>query len=77
MAARKSGRRLIVTGERQEKERKGILRRRARAVGQFRYEILLPGDNDPDQVTASLSSGVLTVRLAKPTNEKAKRIKLQ
>ena len=72
-----AGRRLIVSGERKEKERKGILRHRARTVGQFRHEILLPGEIDPEQVTASLANGTLTVRIAKPTSEKPKHIKIQ
>jgi HSP20 family protein len=72
-----AGRRLIVSGERKEKERKGILRHRARTVGQFRHEILVPGEIDPEEVTASLADGTLTVRIAKPTSEKPKRIKIQ
>src|SRR3982074_1383108 len=67
-----AGRRLVVSGERKEKERKGILPHRARTVGQFRHEILLPGEIDPEQVTASLANGTLTVRIAKPTSEKPK-----
>jgi len=71
------GRRLIVSGERKEKERKGVLRHRARTVGQFRHEILLPGEIDPERVSATLASGTLTVVIAKPTSEKPKQIKIQ
>jgi HSP20 family protein len=70
------GHRLIVSGVRKERERKGVLRHQTRAVGQFRHEILLPSDVDPAQVSASLADGVLTVRLARPANEKPKAIKI-
>ncbi len=69
-----SGRRLTVTGERKEKQRVGILRRRTRTVGRFRYEISLPGPFDVDQVAAGLEDGVLTVRLPKPESERPRRI---
>ncbi|HEY3240922.1 MAG TPA: Hsp20/alpha crystallin family protein [Acidimicrobiia bacterium] len=52
-------------GKRKEKERIGILRRRTRNVGHFRYEILLPGAVDEDGITATLDDGVLTVRVPK------------
>ena len=68
------GRRLTVTGERKEKERVGILRRRTRTVGRFRYEITLPGEFDAEDVTAGLEDGVLTVRLPKPETERPRRI---
>ena len=63
-----------ITGERKEKERVGVLRRRTRSVGRFEYDIQLPGDIDEDGVTASLSDGVLTVRVPKATNDRAHRI---
>ena len=56
-----AGRRLTVRGERKEKERVGILRRRERTVGQFQYEVTLPGHVDDDGINASLDEGVLTV----------------
>ena len=72
-----AGRRLIVSGVRKEKERAGVLRRRSRPVGEFRYEIVLPGKIDADRVTAKFEDGVLTVEVAKPSTEKPKRIKIQ
>lgn len=65
------GRRLMVTAERKERERTGILRRRTRTVGTYRHEVVLPTEVDEDAVDASLSDGVLTVRL--PKHEVAKR----
>jgi len=72
-----SGRRLIVTGERKEVERTGILRRRTRRVGQFRYEVLLPGAVDEDGVKASLEDGVLTLTVPKASSERPRRIEVK
>lgn len=69
-----AGRRLSVRGERKEKERVGILRRRERTVGQFRYEVTLPGDVEDDGIAANLDGGVLTVRVPKPASERPRRI---
>ena len=69
-----AGRRLTVTGERRERQRVGIFRRRSRVTGRFRYEITLPGDVDDDHVEANLDEGVLTVRIAKPASQRARRI---
>lgn len=69
-----AGRRLTVTGERKERERVGILRRRTRTVGRFHYEVLLPGDVDEEGVEASLHDGVLTVRVPKPVSQRPRRI---
>ena len=69
-----AGRRLTVTGERKERERVGILRRRTRTVGRFHYEVLLPGEVDEEAVEASLHEGVLTVRVPKPLSERPRRI---
>ncbi len=52
-----AGQRLTVSGERKERERVGILRRRTRTVGRFHYEVLLPGDVDEEGVEASLHDG--------------------
>ena len=71
-----SGRRLTVTGERKERERKGTLRRRARVVGRFRYEILLPSDVDDKKVEATLKDGELTIRIPKLAEERPKKINI-
>src|ERR1700694_23731 len=72
-----AGRRLVVTGERREKERKGIVRRRSRLVGEFRHEILLPGDIDDNAVEASLSDGVLSIRVPKAAADRPRSITLK
>jgi HSP20 family protein len=71
-----AGRRISVRGERKEKERVGILRRRERTVGRLSYEVTLPGDVDEDGVEAHLDEGVLTVRLPKPERERPRRIEI-
>ena len=72
-----SGRRVTVTGERKEKERKGTVRRRTRMVGRFRYEILLPGSVDDQSVDAQLNDGVLTIRIPMATAERPKQISIK
>ena len=69
-----TGRRLTVSGERKERERAGILRRRTRTVGRFHYEVVLPGDVEDEGVSASMDEGVLTVRVPKPASERPRRI---
>ncbi len=63
-----------MSGERKERQRVGILRRRTRSVGRFHYEVTLPGDVEEDQVTAAMDAGVLTVRVPKPANQRRRRI---
>lgn len=70
-----SGGRLTVAGERKERERAGILRRRTRTVGRFFYEVVLPGDIDDDGVDAKLDDGVLTITVPKSAADRnARRI---
>jgi HSP20 family protein len=71
-----AGRRVSVHGERKEKERIGILRRRERTVGRFACEVVLPGDVEDDDVEANLDGGVLTIRLPKPVRDRARKIEI-
>jgi HSP20 family protein len=59
---------LRVSGEYKRKERKDVLRRQMRRVGEFEYVIALPGQLDPDNVDASLADGTLTVREESPND---------
>ncbi len=59
-----------------EKECTGILRRRTRRVGRFQYSVPLPADVDPDDVSARLDDGVLTVRVPKTAQAKPRRIEI-
>jgi HSP20 family protein len=72
-----AGRRVWVRGERKEKERVGILRRRERTVGHFACEVLVPGDVEEEGVEAHLDGGVLTLRLPKPESERPRRIEIR
>ena len=72
-----AGRRLIVTGERKERQRRGILRTRERTVGRFHYEVTLPGDVDEPAIEANLDEGVLTVRAPKPERDRPRRIEVR
>lgn len=68
---------LRISGEIKEKERVGVLRRQTRQVGKFDYVVALPGEIDPDKVEASLSDGVLTVRLGKAAVSQPRRIEIK
>jgi HSP20 family protein len=72
-----AGRRVTVHGERKEKQRVGILRRRERTTGRFHYEVTLPAEVDEDHVEAHLNEGVLTVRLPKPESQRPRRIEIR
>jgi HSP20 family protein len=67
---------LVITGEIKERERKGILRRRTRRVGEFEFRVTLPGDIDRERVDADLHDGVLTVRIPKPAESEPRRIEI-
>lgn len=68
------GRRLVISAERKERERVGVLRRRTRHIGSLRHEVVLPADVDADKVEAELIDGVLTVRLPKAESSRPRRI---
>lgn len=72
-----AGRRLTVTGERKERQRRGILRTRERTVERFHYEVTLPGDVDESGIEANLDEGVLTVRAPKPKRDRPRRIEVR
>ncbi|WP_027942683.1 Hsp20/alpha crystallin family protein [Amycolatopsis taiwanensis] len=69
-----TGTQLAITGEIRERERKGVLHRRTRRTGQFAYRVTLPRGVDGEKVDASLSDGVLTVRVPKSESAKPRRI---
>jgi HSP20 family protein len=69
-----SGQVLTISGERVEKERIGLIRRRVRSIGKFLYEVRLPEPVDDQGLTAKLEDGVLTVRVPKTATNKAQRV---
>jgi HSP20 family protein len=68
---------LVITGEIKEKERKGILRRRTRRTGRFEFRVTLPGQSDEEHIDARLHNGVLTVRVPKAEQARARRIEVK
>jgi HSP20 family protein len=68
---------LSISGEIKEREREGILRRRTRRVGAFDFQVTLPGQADTEHVEATLRDGVLTVRVPKPEQARARRIEVK
>jgi HSP20 family protein len=71
------GNELAITGEIKERERKGIVRRKTRRVGQFDYRVTLPSHVDPKKIDAKLSDGVLTVRIPKAEQAQRQRIEVK
>jgi HSP20 family protein len=69
-----SGNEVRVYGEIKKRERKGILRRQTRKVGEFDYRFTLPVDIDADEITAEMSDGVLTLRAPKLQSAQPRRI---
>lgn len=69
-----TGRDLSITGERTVKERQGWFRHRTRRTGQFHYSVTLPNDVDADNIEATLSDGVLVIRVPKSHIAKPRRI---
>lgn len=68
--------RLVVTGERRERQRVGLLRHRTRTTGRFRLAVSLPVDVDAEDVKAELDSGVLTVTVPKAEHARRRRIQI-
>ncbi len=71
------GTELSISGDIEERKRRGILRRTTRRVGRFDYRVNLPGVSDSEDVQATLEQGVLTVRVPKPEHAKRRRIQIQ
>ncbi len=71
------GTELSISGDIQERQRRGILRRTSRRVGHFDYRVNLPGISDTEDAQATLAHGVLTVRIPKPEHAKRRRIAIQ
>ncbi len=71
------GRRLSVTGERKERERTGILRRRTRVTGRFQYEVAFPTEVEDGEVSAAYADGLLTVKVPKAASERARKVEVR
>jgi HSP20 family protein len=71
-----AGNEVRVYGEIKQRERKGILRRQTRKMGEFDYRFTLPGEVEADKITAQLSDGVLHLQAPKLEAAKPRRIKV-
>src|SRR5207253_7866714 len=69
------GNELTITGEVKQRKHKGALRHQTRRTGRFAYRVGLPAQVEAENIEASLSDGVLTVRV--PKAERAKRKKIE
>jgi HSP20 family protein len=70
-------RELVITGEIAEPQEEGRgRRRRARRTGRFEFRTTLPGDIDPQGVSASISDGILTVRVPKSEAAKPRHVEI-
>jgi HSP20 family protein len=67
---------IVITGEIKERERKGIIRRRTRRVGEFEFRATLPGDADADNIKADVDDGLLTVRVPKQDQAESRQIEV-
>jgi HSP20 family protein len=67
---------LRIAGEVRERERTGVLRHHARRTGRFEYRSTLPEEVDAERIEASLSDGVLTVRVPKSERSQPRRIEI-
>jgi HSP20 family protein len=71
-----SERELVITGELKERERKGVLRRGTRRTGRFEYRALLPSEVKAEDISATLTDGVLTVTVPKAEAAKPRHIEI-
>lgn len=70
-------RELVISGEIPEpSEEDGQRRRRSRRTGRFEFRTVLPGEVNPDGVSANLSDGVLSVKVPKAEEAKPRRIEV-
>jgi len=71
------GEELRVSGQVQQRERTGVVRRQNRPTGEFEYLVDLPSDIDPNRVDAMYRNGVLTVTVGKAQNAQPRRIEIR
>jgi HSP20 family protein len=71
-----TGNNLSISGERKIEAEKDSVRyhRREREAGKFSRAVNLPGDIDPDGVSASLNNGILKISVPKAEKAKPKQI---
>jgi HSP20 family protein len=67
---------LLISGMIEERERVGVVRHRACRSGSFQYRTTLLAGVDAGKVDARFDNGLLTVRVPRPEQSKAHRIKI-
>jgi HSP20 family protein len=67
---------LVVMGEIKEEGNGGRRHRSSRRIGRFEYRTFLPGDIKPDQVSAKLHDGILSVTVPKTESAKPRQIQV-
>ena len=67
---------LAITGEIRENGDGSRRHRSSRRMGRFEYRTYLPGDIKPDQVSAKLHDGILTVTIPKSEAAKPRQIQV-
>jgi HSP20 family protein len=70
------GEELRISGQFQDRDRSGVMRRQNRPTGDFEYTVDLPGDIDPDRVEATYDNGVLMVSVGKARDAQPRRIEI-
>ena len=70
------GEELRITGTFQQRQRSGVMRRQLRQVGEFEYQVELPGNIDADQVEATYANGVLSVTVGKAEESVPRKIEV-
>lgn len=70
-------RELVVTGEIKEREAAGRPHRRMRRTGRFQHRVMLPSEVNPEQVSATLSDGVLRVTVPKAEKAKPRHVEVK
>ena len=70
------GEELRISGQVQQRERTGVVRRQNRPTGEFEYLVDLPSDIDPNRVEAMYQNGVLTVTVGKARSAQPRRIEI-
>ena len=67
---------LTIRGAIAERERSGLIRRRTRRVGEFEFQVTLPGLSGDAEPQARLHHGVLEVRVPKPQQSRPRQIQI-
>jgi HSP20 family protein len=71
------GRRVVIEGERKEREPKGVFRTKTRTARRFHFEAVLPSEIHENNISANLADGILTIRLQKTQAARKKKIEVR